>query len=312
MDCFGPFLVKERRSEVKRWGLLFTCLYSRAVHVEILDDMSTDCFINALRAFVCLRGAVQTISCDQGTNFVGASNELRKEFNARNSNSVLGKYLGANQIVFNFNAPHASHAGGVWERQIRSIRGVLNALMNGKFKNRLSTSGLRVAFLEAMATVNSRPITGESLDDPEVPILTPNHLLTSKTTGTAPPPGRFDNTEIYSQKMWRRTQQFADEFWAAWKNKYLDVITKRQRWERPQPDLGKGDIVLVTEDNLPRNLWTYGIIDETITGSDGKVRKGRVRMANSAIDNQGKAISPASILERPIQKLILLQKGKSA
>jgi len=64
MDCFGPFVVRDRRSEIKRWGLLLTCMYSRAVHVELLDDMTTDSLINALRSFICLRGAVHSIYCD--------------------------------------------------------------------------------------------------------------------------------------------------------------------------------------------------------------------------------------------------------
>lgn len=58
MDCFGPFYVKDGRKEVKRYGLLFTCLCSRAVHIEVLDDMTTDAFINALRALIALRGNV--------------------------------------------------------------------------------------------------------------------------------------------------------------------------------------------------------------------------------------------------------------
>ncbi len=72
MDCFGPFYIKEGRKELKRYGLLFTCLCSRAVHIELLDDLSTDAFLNSLRAFIALRGNVCQLQSDQGTNFVGA------------------------------------------------------------------------------------------------------------------------------------------------------------------------------------------------------------------------------------------------
>lgn len=72
VDCFGPFIVKEGRKELKRYGLLFTCLCSRAVHTEILDDMTTDAFINGLWMLVAIRGQVRQLRCDQGTNFKGA------------------------------------------------------------------------------------------------------------------------------------------------------------------------------------------------------------------------------------------------
>lgn len=73
MDCFGPFIVKRARKEYKRYGLIFTCLYSRAVHIEMLEDFSTDSFINSLRCFISLRGAVQQLRCDR-SNFIGARN----------------------------------------------------------------------------------------------------------------------------------------------------------------------------------------------------------------------------------------------
>lgn len=309
MDCFGPFLVKERRSEIKRWGLLLTCLYSRAVHVEVLIDMTMDSLINALRCFICLRGTVKTIYCDQGTNFIGASNELHKALQSMDDNSPVAKYFEDKQIKFKFNAPHASHAGGVWERQIRNIRAVLNGMLITRYKSRLDTASLRSAFYEAMAIVNSRPLSVNDLTDPQTPILTPNHLITSKTTTISSPPGVFDTTEVYGRKMWRKVQQFAEEFWETWKGDYLSQITKRQRWERPQRSVKKGDIVMLVEDNLQRNLWPYGIVEDTDMGTDGKVRKVKIRMANSVIDNRGKTIHTGSILERPIQRVVVLQES---
>lgn len=78
MDCFGPFYVKEGRKELKRYGLLFTCLCSRAVHIELLDDMTSDAFINVLQIFIAIHGSVQQLRSDQGTNFVGVRREFLK------------------------------------------------------------------------------------------------------------------------------------------------------------------------------------------------------------------------------------------
>lgn len=78
LDVFGPFLLKSGRKEHKRYSLILTCFCSRAVHVEMLDDLSTDAFINGLRCFIALicTKLVRHIRCDQGTNFIGAKNEL--------------------------------------------------------------------------------------------------------------------------------------------------------------------------------------------------------------------------------------------
>ena len=89
MDVFGPFMVKRARSLIKRYGLLFTCLCSRAAHVELLDDLTTDSFLNSLRCFLALRGAVKSQYCDRGTNFVGTDREIGKLLRWRNANRTF-------------------------------------------------------------------------------------------------------------------------------------------------------------------------------------------------------------------------------
>ena len=107
LECFGPFVAKDGRKENKLYGLIITCLISRAVHIEVLEDMTSDSFINALRNMVVIRGTVSTIRCDQGTNFVCAFNEL-----VRNVNDQFPEL----NLKFEFNSPHASNSiGGVWD-----------------------------------------------------------------------------------------------------------------------------------------------------------------------------------------------------
>lgn len=78
LDCFGPFYTKRGRAQVKRYGVIFTCLAVRAVHIEVADSLSTDSFINALRRFIARLGQVKSVYCDRGTNFIGAERELRE------------------------------------------------------------------------------------------------------------------------------------------------------------------------------------------------------------------------------------------
>ena len=155
MDLFGPFYIKEGRKELKRWGLIFTCLSSRAIHLETLNSMTTDSFLNALRRFISRRGKVRELRCDQGTNFVGAKNELASAFKELNT-TPLKEYLSSQDcdwIDLNFNTPHASHMGGIWERQIRTTRSVLSSLLLDH-GTQLDDESLRTLMTEAESIVN--------------------------------------------------------------------------------------------------------------------------------------------------------------
>ena len=122
IDCFGPFIVKRGRSQIKRYGLIFTCLTIRAIHLEVLPDLTTDSFINALRLMIARRGRPQRLVSDNGTNFVGAYRILGDALREWNDRHKLRSYLLQEAIVWQFNPPAASHMGGVWERMIRSVR----------------------------------------------------------------------------------------------------------------------------------------------------------------------------------------------
>ena len=78
VDSFGPWYVKEGRKELKRYGVLFTCILTRAIHLEVANTLETDSYINALRRFICRRGPVRQMRSDNGSNFIGARRELKE------------------------------------------------------------------------------------------------------------------------------------------------------------------------------------------------------------------------------------------
>lgn len=155
-------------------------------------------FINALRCFIRLRGAICQLCCDQGTNFVRANNEFREALKQCDT-KALEAFLADKHCKFIFNAPSASHAGSVWERQIRTIRNVLNVTI-AQCPGRLDDVSLRMLFYEAMAIVNSRPLNVDGINDPKsLEPLTPNHLILMKSKAALPPPGKFVK-EMYIAK----------------------------------------------------------------------------------------------------------------
>ncbi|XP_014672735.1 PREDICTED: uncharacterized protein LOC106813181 [Priapulus caudatus] len=305
VDCFGPWMIKEGRKELKRWGVLFTCTASRAVHIETVNSLSTDAFIQAFRRFTALRGQVRQL---RGTNFVGAASEFKKAWSEMDHEKVKDTLLkeGCDYVKFVINVPSASHMGGVWKRQIRSIRSVLDALMFQSGRQ-LDDESLRTLMCEAAAVVNSRPLTVNHLDDPTYPApLTPNHILTMRSTVLSSPPGNFQSADLYSRKRWRRVQHLVNEFWKRWKKEFLQGLQVRQKWMRPQRDAMVHDVVIIKDDNAPRNQWAIARVIEVFPSVDSRVREVRLAVGDPRIDNKGKRAGPISELERPIHKLVLL------
>ena len=313
VDYFGPFYIKEGRKEMKRYGVLFTCMASRAIHLEIATSLTTDSFLNAYRRFVCRRGPIQQLRSDQGTNFVGAKNELEAALHEMNHNKIQRELLKDNcdWFAWKMNVPHASHMGGVWERQIKTVRSVLTGLLENH-GNQLDDESLRTLMIEAEAIVNSRPLTTDDLTDPDSQdVLTPNHLLTMKSSIILAPPGNFQRADVYSKKRWRRVQQLADEFWQRWRKSYLQSLQTRQKWTTPMKNVEVGDIVILKDDSVPRNCWKLALVETTYPDADGYVQKVKVTVADQSQDVKGKRTgATVSYLERPIHGLILLMSHK--
>jgi hypothetical protein len=181
IDLFGPFHVslgprtRGRKPEAlyKRYGCIFTCMRTRAVHIEVVRDLSSDSFMQAITRFVARRGPPVEICSDNGTNFRGSSKEVVDAVKKWISDDVPNRLANA-KIQWRFNPPASSHQGGVWERVIRSIRKILNSLIS---KNTLNDETLNTVFCEVEKILNDRPITRVSSDPNDLEALTPNHLL---------------------------------------------------------------------------------------------------------------------------------------
>lgn len=292
VDYFGPIEVKKGRSMEKRWGVIFTCLACRAVHLEVAYSLDTDACINALRRFVCRRGQVSTLRSDNGTNFIGAERELREALAALNHSRIQGAVL-QDGIKWVFNPPTASHHGGIWERVIRMIRRTLTSVLK---QQTLNDETFHTVLCEVEAILNDRPITKLSEDPNDLEALTPNHLLTMKAKPILPP-GLFEKTDCYIKRRWRQTQYISDLFWKRWLKEYLPLLQERQRWTKERRSLVPGDIVLVADSTAPRGSWPLGRILETFPDRRGLVRSAKLQ-------------TKTSTLVRPVTKLCLLQEAE--
>ena len=189
-DVFGPWAVQTRKTRgggvnAKRWGLVFTCLSSRAIHIEVLEAMDSSAFICALRRFFALQGHAKLLRCDRGTNFVGAKTELDAAASELDEKKVE-KFETECGCKWEFNPPHASHFGGVWERQINTIRHVLDAMFTELGQSQLTHELPVTLMAEVVAIVNARLIAALPSDTDDPQPMSPAMLLTMKTRPAGP------------------------------------------------------------------------------------------------------------------------------
>lgn len=218
IDYFGPLYVKVARHQEKRWGVLITCLTIRAIHIEVVHDMTTDSCIMAIQNFIARRGTPIEIYCDNGTNFRGAETELKKALQCVDAKKLATNFT-TSSTTWRFNPPVAPHMGGSWERLVKSVKKVLHQIMpNFVFKD----DTLYSCLLECERVINSRPLTYVDLESTTEEALTPNHFLLGSSNGDKPL-GEFSKDDSLLRKNWRKIQYFADLFWKRWVNEYLPI-----------------------------------------------------------------------------------------
>ena len=289
VDYFGPFEIKRERSVVKRYGVIFTCLTIRAVHLEMADSMDTDSCINAIRRFISRRGPVEYIRSDNGSNLISANRELKEEI-ARLDASKLHTFCGNRGITWEFNPPSGSHHGGVWERLIRSVRRIMFGISKEQ-SIRMNDDGLNTLFCEVENILNNRPLTKLPGSPEDLEPLTPNHLLLFRS-GEVSLPGIFGEKDTYVRRRWRHIQYVTNLFWKRWVPEYLTSLQERQKWLSPSKNVNVGDIVLVV-DNNHRNSWALGKVLKVYMDKHNLVRVVTVKTKSATLD-------------RPISKLCVV------
>ena len=220
---------------------------------------------------------------------IGANRELRDAVQEWNSSNTVRNVFLQKHIEWEFNPPAASHMGGVWERQIRTVRKVLQVVIGSQV---LDDERLHTLFCAVEEIVNGRPITTVSNDPRDLEALTPLHLL-RMGPDTLSTGGDHPVAETYRRR-WKHAQFIADQFWKRWTREYLPMLRQRQKHLKTHRNLREGDIVVVSGHPIPRSHWMLGRIVEAMPGDDGIVRRAKVKTKNS-------------VITRPVTKLCLLE-----
>ncbi|KAJ8717747.1 hypothetical protein PYW07_005677 [Mythimna separata] len=278
VDFAGPFMIASRKGRGSRntkcYLCLFVCLSTKAVHLELVSDLSTQAFILCLKRFVSRRGKPYQIYCDNGRNFVGANNKLSKVL--RSSRRSVYEFSNNEGIKFVFSPAYSPHFGGIFEAGIKSAKHHLKRVAGNAA---LTFEELATLFAQIESILNSRPLSPLSSNCTDPSPLTPGHFLIGRPLMSIP------TAPIHANRpnRYELIEKIRQHFWERWSREYIAELQQRTKWRRPQQALACGDVVIVKEDNLPPLQWRLGRVSRLYQGTDGVGRVADVTTSKGVI-----------------------------
>ena len=289
VDFAGPFLTKRGRGQArnKRYLALFTCLQTRAVHLELVQSLETSSFMNALSRMIDRRGCPREMVSDNGKTFVRADKEIRAAMLA-DEETLAGQHRG---MTWRFLPPYASNMGGVHEALVKSAKRALRHVLE---KADITDDELETAFVRAESLLNSRPLTEAGNNVQDGLCLTPNHFLLGRAEPGNVVSGREREDGLTLTRRWKYVQVLVEHVWSRWQREFLCTFRSRPKWFVDQPGLKVGDVVMVLDPvTSSKKGWRLGRVTNVFPGRDDQVRV-------VDVDVGGR------IFRRPARKLCLL------
>ncbi|XP_032676160.1 uncharacterized protein LOC116846455 [Odontomachus brunneus] len=273
---------------------IHVCFATKAVHIELVSDLTSDAFLSAFRRlFISRRGKPACIYSDNGTTFVGACRQLEEFRDFINSEQVqndVKQFPREQETSWHFISPNAPHFGGLWEAAVKSAKHHMYRIVG---KGHLTFEEMQTVFCEIEAILNSRPLTQLSTDSNDLSYLTPGHFLIGTTMNSFPSRDLHDVNENRLTQ-WQRVEQMRQYFWRRWSKEYFHSLQERTKWKASKSvQLKTKQLVLVKQQGLAPLHWMLGRVQEVHVGSDGAARTADVRTAKG-------------LLTRPLSKLAIL------
>ncbi|GFS60991.1 integrase catalytic domain-containing protein [Trichonephila clavipes] len=262
----------------------------KTVHIELVSDLTSQAFIAALKRFMARRGKCAKLFSDNGKNFVGASNEIKKLLEiVRKPDEKLANYLAAEGIEWKFIPARSPNFGGLWEAAIKSCKYHLKRVVNGI---NLTYEELLTVTVQIEGILNSRPLCPLSNNDDDFQVLTPAHFLINRSLNSLEEPNLTKCKES-NLKKWQKITKIVQLMWKFWSRNYLNQLQQRGKWMFEKNNVKIGDLVLIIEENLPTYKWALGRIVELYYSEDKKVRVVKIKTQYSTCK---RAISKICVL----------------
>lgn len=316
LDLFGPYVIKDsvrRRTKMKVWGVVFSCMVSKAIHADIVEDLSTEGFLKVYQRFTALRGHPRKLWSDQGTNFVGARPVLQELYgflSSINKDQIQKKAaVAGTDWTWVFHPADSPHRNGAAEAAVHVLKRALSSV--GGQGNLTALEFQTLLYLAANLS-NERPIGARAqVRDETVEVITPNSLL----LGRAGPSGDSRGFEYptYPFVRLRAIQIEVDKFWKRWSQLAGPGLYIRQKWHTPARNVAVGDLVWLADQNALRGQFRLGRVVEAFPDVKGVVRDVKVKTCHSYPLFSGQSrrtrsmeSCPSTILHRDVRRLVVL------
>lgn len=304
VDYTGAFTTRgiSLKDDLKSYICLFTCATSRAIHLELVEDLTAQSFLLAFRRFVSHHSLPSMIISDNATNFECGADFITKI----SKNPEVADYLTDQQVEWRFIPKRAPWYGGFWERLVGVTKIALSKMLG---RTKPTFDELRTLVAEAEFVLNDRPIEKLSADSQTEEALTPSHLMYGRRFTSLP----FDHTaaeEILNDptfgekpsiltKAAARLEKLLCAFRKHFTTNYLTALREYHQATRGHHEevVKIGDVVLVHYDS-PRHNWKLAVVEKLIKSNDGHVRAAEIRTASGKTN-------------RPISKLYPLEVSES-
>lgn len=279
IDYMGPLLVRCNGMERRVWVALFTCAAIRAVHLEVVEDLSTASCLSAIRRFIARYGRPDCMISDNALQFKKAHRCLAALWQSLRSEPVQN-FFGKEGIQWKFNVPRAPWWGGFFERLIGVVKRCLRKAVGTQ---KLKLLEFTTVLHEVAAVVNQRPLTGQPCEVGSPRALTPSAFL-GPAIPLSLPAGQIIGLGEKPDglvKLWRTRERILQIFWRRWREEYLLYLrTAVRRQGDGGATLCVGDIVIIKEDSTARAFWKLGRIEEVLASRDGVPRAYKVHLGN--------------------------------
>ena len=296
LDLFGPYQVRgevQKRISGKVWGVLFTDMVARAVHIEVMYGYDRDSFMLALRRFVSIRGWPEKLYSDPGSQLAGAKREMKE---------AICKSGHENGLDWTLGTPDAPWEQGAVESLVKTVKRALDISIH---KQRLSVSEFLTVCSEIANLVNERPLGLLPGLDSDINVLTPNCLLLGRASSSNPNNWR-PNHSIKTRS--NLVSSIEDQFWTHWMELFAPSLVYRQKWHEKERDVQVNDVVLILDSDTFRGQYRLGIVQKTHPGQDGIIRVVTVGYKNFRVDEKVYQYKgqPYTTVKRRVQRLVLL------
>lgn len=295
IDFASPFYIKEKkkrnRNRIKVYVCIFVCMSIKALHIELMSDLTSEGFIAALRRFAARRGFPTHIYSDNGTNFVGANNQLKELYSFFNSDEhkdATSKFAVENKIAWHFIPPAAPHYGGLWESAVRMFKHHFKRVVGDLL---FTFEELNTFVIEIEGILNSRPITNISPDPNDLLVLTPAHYMIGRPLITLPERD-MSSVPVNRLSTWKHIAKVRQDFWRRWHLEYLNELQIRAKWTKDGPGITVGTVVLIKDQGLPCSRWIIGHVIELHPGDDGIARAATIRTLSGIIKRATNRLCP--------------------